>query len=42
MEQEEPFKDLIKIMGANEGKVLHGELKTLVKSYEQAGCKGVT
>ncbi len=29
-------------MGANEGKVPYGEVNKLVKSNEEAGCKGVT
>ncbi len=41
-EQEGAFKDLIKLMAANEGKVPYGDLNKLIKSYEEAGCKGVT
>jgi hypothetical protein len=41
-QQEEAFKDLNKMIGANGGKVPHGEMDKLVKSYNNNGFKAVT
>ena len=41
-EQEEAFKEMIKVIGANGGRVRYGEVDRIVKAYQEAGCKGVT
>ena len=41
-EQEEAFKEVIKVIGANGGRVPYGEMDKIVKAYHEAGCKGVT
>jgi hypothetical protein len=41
-QQEEAFKELIGLMGANGGKVPYGGLDKIVKTYNQNGFKAVT
>jgi hypothetical protein len=41
-QQEEAFKELISLMGANGGKVPFGGLDNIVKTYNQNGFKAIT
>jgi hypothetical protein len=41
-QQEEAFKELLKLMGANGGKLPYGSMDKLVKRYKDNGFKAVT
>jgi ATP-dependent Lon protease len=41
-QQEEAFKELLKLMGANGGKAPYGEVKNIVKAYNANGFKAKT
>jgi hypothetical protein len=41
-QQEEAFKELIQLIGANGGKVPYGTVNKLVKKYQLNGFKAVT
>jgi hypothetical protein len=41
-QQEEAFRELLSIMGANGGKIPYGAVDQLVKTYHQNGYKAVT
>jgi hypothetical protein len=41
-QQEEAFKELLKLIGANGGKIPCGSVEKLVKTYNNNGFKAVT
>ncbi len=41
-QQEEAFKEFLKLIGANGGKIPYGSVEKLVKTYNDNGFKAVT
>ncbi len=41
-QQQEAFKELLKLMGANGGKLLYGAMDKLVKTFNKNGFTAVT